>query len=150
MDHHAAIFSLISVLFTVLAFKNNKPIYWFFVPFFLFISFLSKQIPSAYLLVLTIIFIFIYKITLSPKSNKFFSYLIFGSVSSLFLFFTVIIINDIPLSNFLIQYLFYPLDIGNSRGSNISFDLNTIIFQFKFIYFSLIPLILISSVVFKK
>ena len=150
MDHHAAIFSLISVLFTVLAFKNNKPIYWFFVPFFLFISFLSKQIPSAYLLVLTIIFIFIYKITLSPKSNKFFSYLIFGSVSSLFLFFTVIIINDIPLSNFLIQYLFYPLDIGNSRGSNISFDLNTIIFQFKFIYFSLIPLILISSVVFKN
>ncbi len=150
MDHHGAIFSLISVLFTVLAFKNNKPIYWFFVPFFLFISFLSKQIPSAYLLVLTIIFIFIYKITLSPKSNKFFSYLIFGSVSSLFLFFTVIIINDIPLSNFLIQYLFYPLDIGNSRGSNISFDLNTIIFQFKFIYFSLIPLILISSVVFKN
>ena len=33
------IISLISVLFTVLAFKNNKPIYWFFVPFFLFISF---------------------------------------------------------------------------------------------------------------
>tara|TARA_Y100000817_G_scaffold99662_1_gene77855 strand:+ start:1986 stop:3566 length:1581 start_codon:yes stop_codon:yes gene_type:complete len=150
MDHHAAIFSLISVLFTVLAFKNNKPIYWFFVPLFLFISFLSKQIPSSYLLVLIIFFIFIYKIILNPKSNKFFSYLILGSGSSIFLFFTVIIINDIPLSNFLTQYLFYPLEIGKSRGSNISFDLNTTIYQFKFIYFSLIPLIFISLIVLKN
>tara|TARA_B100001059_G_scaffold211095_1_gene225186 strand:+ start:2001 stop:3584 length:1584 start_codon:yes stop_codon:yes gene_type:complete len=149
MDHHAAIFSLISVLFTILAFKNNRPIYWFLVPFFLFISFLSKQIPSAYLLVLTIIFIFIYKQTSSPKNYKFLNYLILGSVASFFLFFFIIIINNIPLSNFFTQYLFYPIEIGNSRGSSISFDLKNTIFQFKFIYFSLIPLILISLIIIK-
>lgn len=150
MDHHAAIFSLISVLFTVLAFKNNRPIYWFFIPLFLFFSFFSKQIPSAYLLLLTSIFIFIYTLTLSQKSYKFFYFLFLGSVTSFFLFFLIILGNNIPFNNFLIQYLFYPLEIGNNRGSNISFDLNTIIFQFKFIYFSFLPLIFVSVIIAKK
>ncbi len=150
MDHHAVIFSLISVLFTILAFTNNRPVYWFLIPFFIFISFLSKQIPSAYLSILIIIFTFIYKIILKPKCFKFLNYLILGTITSLFIFFFTIVINDISLNNFLIQYFFYPLEIGNSRGSNISFDLNTVFFQFKFIFFSLVPLIFVLLKIIKN
>ncbi len=144
MDHHAVIFSLISVLFTILAFKTDKSVYWFLIPIFVFISFLSKQIPSAYLSIILIIFIIIYKFILKPNSYKFLTNLIFGSLFSIFLFFLFFSINDISLSNFLTQYLFYPLDIGDNRASNVSLDLNTVFFEFKFIYFSLIPLILVS------
>ena len=47
MDHHAVIFSLISLIYLILAIKLEKNIYWFLIPIFLFISFLSKQIPSS-------------------------------------------------------------------------------------------------------
>ena len=129
MDHHAVIFSLISVLFVILAFSTNRPIYWFLIPLFLSISFLSKQIPSAYLLINTIFFIFIYKFFLNPKNYKFLKYLILGTITSFFLFLSVIIINEIPIKNFLTQYFFYPLEIGNKRGSSIFFDLNNIFFN---------------------
>jgi len=150
MDHHAVIFSLISVLFVILAFSTNKPIYWTLIPLFISISFLSKQIPSAYLLINIIFFIFVYKYFLSPKNYEFLKYLIIGTFTSFFLFFFVIIINEIPIKNFLTQYFFYPLEIGNRRGSSLSFDFNNILFQFKFIYFSLIPLILISFKIIKN
>mgnify|MGYP001179813446 CR=1 FL=1 len=150
MDHHAVFFSLIAVLFTILAITNNKAVYWFLIPFFIFISFLSKQIPSAYLSILIIIFTFFYKIILKPKSFIFLNYLILGTLTTILIFFSVIIINEISLNNFLIQYFFYPLEIGNNRGSNISFDMNIIFFQFKFIYFSLVPLILVSLIIIKK
>jgi len=143
MDHHAVIFSLISVLFTILAFTYNKAIYWFLIPFFISISFLSKQIPSAYLSILIIAFTLIYKIIFKPESYKFLNYLILGAITSILIFFSALAINNIPLKNFLMQYFFYPLEIGNNRGSNISFDLNTVFLQFKFIYFSFLPLILV-------
>ena len=143
MDHHAVIFSFISLLFLILGLKTNKNIYWFFVPIFLTGSFLSKQIPSAYLLIIFLIFIFIYKVIFDPKNNKFLISLTLGSLLSIFLFFLIFFINDISLNNFVTQYLLYPLDIGSKRGENIFFDLKTVILQFKFIYISLIPLVFI-------
>ena len=143
MDHHAVIFSIISVIFLILAFKEDKAVYWFLVPVFLFFSFLSKQIPSSYLLFIFLGLV-IFKITyISPKNFKFIYPLFFGiflSTLSLFLIFTI---NSIPWNNFFTQYFLYPLEIGSERKNNIIFNFNNVFSQFKFIYFSLIPLVFI-------
>ncbi|MDA7715081.1 hypothetical protein N8827_00640 [Pelagibacteraceae bacterium] len=149
-DHHAVIFSAVSVVFLILAFIKDRPIYWFLTPVFLFISFLSKQIPSAYLLIFFLIFIFLFWILFSSKNYKFLIYLLCGTVLSLFIFISFLLINKIPFDNFLTQYLYYPLEIGKDRGSRINFNLNNVFFQFKFIYFSLLPLIFVFYKLTKK
>ena len=59
------------------------------------------------------------------------------------LFFLIIfLVNKIPIQNFLIQYIYYPMTIGESRTSNINFDFKNTFFQFKFIYISLLPLLI--------
>jgi hypothetical protein len=143
MDHHAVIFSIASGIFIFLAFLKDKPIFWFLVPIFLFASFLSKQIPSAYLLLLFILSILIFWIFFKTKSYKFLVYISLGSILSLFIFILFILINKIPLNSFLIQYIFYPLEIGKDRSLSISYNFNNVFSQFKFIYFSMIPLIFV-------
>jgi len=143
MDHHAVIFSLSSLMYLFLAFRKNETFSWFIVPIFLSASFLSKQIPSAYLLILFIIFIFLYGYLFPQKNYKFILSLIYGSILSILIFLLFLFSNKIPFSNFLTQYILYPLEIGKVRGSQYNFTLSSIVLQFKFIYFSLIPLIFI-------
>ena len=143
MDHHAAIFSLISVMLLILSFEKNNKIYWFLAPFFLLLSFLSKQIPSSYLLFSFLIFILVYLIFLAQKNYKFIFYLFAGGIPPLLILLTIFFINNVPFKNFLIQYFYYPLEIGEVRSKKINFDLSNIFFDFKFIYFSLTPLIYI-------
>ena len=143
MDHHAVFFSLIAVIFMILAFKEDKVVYWFLIPIFLLISFLSKQIPSAYLLI-SFLGIILAKIVFYPSKNfKFLYSLILGALASTFVIFFYFFIADIPWKNFLIQYIFYPLEIGAERNNTINLDLDNVFFKFKFIYFSLIPLFFI-------
>ncbi len=143
MDHHAVIFSLISIQLFILSIKKNNRIYWLLVPIFLSFSFLSKQIPSAYIVFL--IFIFIIILFFLEKSNTFrkIIYLFAGSILSILLICLIFLVNRVPIDNFILQYLLYPLEIGRERNSEILFNLNNTFFQFKFIYFSLIPLIYI-------
>ncbi len=143
MDHHAVIFSIASGIFLFLAFLKDKPIFWFLVPIFLFASFLSKQIPSAYLLLLFFSFILIFWIFFKTKEFKFLFYLISGSILSMFFFILLILVNKIPLNSFFIQYILYPLEIGKLRSLSINYNFNNVFSQFKFIYFSLIPLIIV-------
>lgn len=62
---------------------------------------------------------------------------------STFIFFLVIMINEIPFKNFWTQYVLYPIEIGSTRYDLIDFDFKKIVTQFKFIYFSLLPLIFV-------
>jgi hypothetical protein len=140
MDHHAVIFSLISVMLLFLSFEKNNKIYWVLVPIFLSFSFLSKQIPSAYLFFLFITFILIFLFIVSPKNYKFFLYLFIGGAISLIIFTIFLLVNNIPFENFLIQYFYYPLEIGEERGLKTNLNFNNVLFQFKFIYISLMPL----------
>ena len=48
MDHHSNILSTVSLLIFILAIKNKSNYYWFFLPILLGLSFLSKQVPAAY------------------------------------------------------------------------------------------------------
>ena len=108
MDHHAVIFSLISLMYLILAIKLEKNIYWFLLPIFLFISFLSKQIPSSYLLILFLIIILIHLFLISLRRLNISFYLSAGSIFSVIIFATIFYTNQIPLKNFLIQYQNFP------------------------------------------
>ncbi len=143
MDHHAVIFSLISLMFLIIGFKKKNNLLLFLFPIFLSISFFSKQIPSVYLTIIFFIFILIFLKISSFKNIDLIKNIIGGIFFSISIFFLILYLNKIPFENFLDQYLFYPIEIGNQRSSQIKFNFNNTIFQFKFIYFSLIPLIFI-------
>ena len=150
MDHHAVIFSTISAIYLFLAFKENKSYYWFFATVFLAASFLSKQIPSAYLFIVFTIFIFLYLILFSRNDFKFLIFLVAGSLFSLLLFSSFFLINKIPFQNFLIQYVQFPLEIGKERSLEINLEFKNIFLQFKFLYFSIIPLLVVLVTLTKK
>ena len=150
MDHHAVIFSAISATYLFLAFKEDKGAYWVYSTIFLAASFLSKQIPSAYLLIVFILFIFLYLILFSKNDLKFLIFLTAGSLLSLLLFSSLLLINKIPFENFLIQYIQFPLEIGKERTLKINFEFSNIFLQFKFLYFSIIPLFLVFFKLTKK
>ena len=142
MDHHAVIFSVISIYFLILAFMKNSKKFWFFSSLFLVFSFFSKQIPSAYFGISLTIIIFIYLFFIkNQKRNNFIFYIVGGTMGILF-FLIIFLVNKIPIQNFLIQYIYYPMTIGENRTSNINFDFKNTFFQFKFIYISLLPMLI--------
>lgn len=144
MDHHSAIFSLIAVIFLFLSIQSIKNNYWFLIPIFLFSSFLSKQIPSAYLSILFLIIVLIFIYLENYKRINFLFQLLLGGIVPAFLLTVLFWLNDIPFKNFFTQYIFFPYEIGAERSSKLGFDLNNIFSRFKFIYFSLMPLFLIA------
>ncbi len=150
MDHHSTIFSLISIVFFILAFLGKDKKFWFLSSLFLIFSFFSKQIPAAYILITFGILILIYKIILKNSVNKNIIYFFLGGSIGIIIFLGLFLFNQIPLNNFLIQYIYYPITIGEERVSNIYFDLQSIFLQFKFIYFSILPIILIAFFIMNK
>ena len=76
-------------------------------------------------------------------------YFISGLINdlSLFLFFTILF--KISLENFFIQYILYPISIGENRIENLNINIKNIIFQFKYLYLALLPS-LTSILILKK
>jgi len=142
MDQHAVIFSILSIYFIILAFIKNKKKFWCLSSLFLVFSFFSKQIPFAYLGVLLTIVILIYFFFIKNKKDNNFIFFIVGGIIGILFFLIIFLVNKIPISNFLIQYIYYPMTIGASRVSNINFDFKNTFLQFKFIYISLLPLLI--------
>ena len=144
MDHHAVIFATISLSYLILAFIKNKKIFWFLSSLFLVLSFFSKQIPGAYLAFLTIITIIFYFLLVKKEKNYNFLFFVLGGMVGITLFFIIFVINKIPIQNFLIQYIYYPITIGENRSSDIIFNFKVLFLQFKFIYFSILPILIAS------
>ena len=152
MDHHGVIFSLLSIYFLMLAIKDNKIFFWFFSSIFLVLSFFSKQIPSSYLVPLIAVIILIYLFFINKNRNEKYNIIFFilGGLLSVFFFSLIFYINNIPIKNFLIQYIYYPMSIGEDRIVNIKFDIKNVFLNFKFIYFSTIPLLFSLFFLIKK
>jgi len=150
MDHHATILAVISLMLLIMALIKDKNLYWFFIPVILGLSFFSKQIPSAYFVILfsivTLIYLFIQKF----KNLTKIIYIFLGILSFVIFFMIWLLLAEVSFKNFLLQYFFYPLSIGEMRGSSLSFDLANIVFQFKFIFISLIPLVFSSYYLISK
>ena len=144
VDHHAFIFSVLALFTFIFGLLTKKNFYWFLLPVFLTISFLSKQTTSVYLSLFFLLFFSFYYFFINEKKVNYIKYSIFGILFT-FLFLSIfVLINKIPLENFLIQYIFYPSTIGEQRIINLDLGFKNLISQFKYIYISLIPIILIA------
>ena len=139
VDHHATIFSVISVSFAIIALNKNRERFWFVSALFLTFSFFSKQIPSVYLFLLLFLILLV-KLIFIKKDNSII-YFIIGSATGTAIFFVIFLFFQIPLKEFLIQYIYYPNSIGESRTKNLNLDFKNSIMQFKFIYIALLPMI---------
>ena len=56
VDHHSAFFSLLGIYSLILAIKSEKKLHWILLPIFFGFAFLSKQVPSLYI-IMCVIFI---------------------------------------------------------------------------------------------
>ena len=132
VDHHSAFFSLLGIYSLLIAIKNNKKIYWYLLPVLLYFAFLSKPVPSGYVIISVFIVLFLYSLiykTLNPV--KYCSISFFVTTIIIFIFGRYC---GITLSSFLEQYIFYTQSIGAERLTNVNFTFNAVIAHFKFIW----------------
>ena len=150
VDHHSAFFSLLAIYSLILGIKNETKKYWILLPIFLGFAFLSKQVPSSYVILSVFLVLIIF--SLSLRKYYWIKYFFLSSLS--FCAFLIIFgkIQDIKLSAFLEQYLFYPQTIGSQRIESFNFTFRGVVDHFKFIYISIIPLFFINikELFFKK
>ncbi len=148
---HAYIFSLLLILNLIIAIKNKNGFLWFIFPYICCFAFLSMQTPSAFILLIAIIFLIYY--FFKYKDFKNFKFFIYGSISSLILFYLFLYLTKTPLMNFIYQYILFPFTIGEGRivsdgkayvGLIDQLNLKRLFGDFKFIHFFLLPLIFFS------
>ena len=142
VDHHAAFFSLLGIYSLILGIRSEKKLFWILLPIFFSFAFLSKQVPSSYVIILVIIVLSIFSLV-----QKKYYWIKYSFLSSMFLILSLLIfgkIQGISLSSFVDQYLLYPQSIGGQRINNLVFTFRGVIGNFKFIYIALIPLFFIN------
>ena len=154
---HAYVFSLLSIINLIMAIKSQNKFLWFFFPFLCFVSFLSMQTPTAYILI--ILFILLIYYFLNNKDLKNLKYFIAGSIFSFVLFFLFLYTTNTPLINFIYQYILFPITIGEGRISSDELayiglidqlNFKRLIGEFKLIHIFLFPLIYFSIKNIKK
>ena len=149
VDHHSVFLSLIAGYLLIIAIISKKNVYWFLFPIFLALSFLSKQVPSSYLIILFALISVSYCYTKGEYRP-----IIYSFTSSLFIIVTLFIflkICGIEFQNFLNQYVFYPQSIGLSRIEILNLNFISFLNSYKFlIILFLILLILNFHFFFKK
>ena len=107
------------------------------------LSFFCKQVPSSYINLVILISIFIYFL-LNYNLQKLL-YFLFGSSSFLLLIVLVFLYNNIPINNFLQQYILFPISLGEYRiGEYFNFTLRGVVGHFKFIYLFLLIITIIT------
>ena len=148
VDHHSTFLSLISIYFILICIKKESRILTLFIPIFFILAFLSKQVPSSYLIICIVPIFFMYVVL--NKKIYLLSTFFYGTIIFTFLIFIFGAINGIKLTNFLDQYFFYPQTIASKRFENINISLLGVIGNFKFILLSLLILILASFKDIKK
>ncbi|MBA1337765.1 MAG: Dolichyl-phosphate-mannose-protein mannosyltransferase [Pelagibacterales bacterium] len=138
-DHHSTFFSLLGIYSLILGIKNEKKIYWILLPILLGLVFFSKQVPTAYVIISTILILIFFSIV--QKKYYWVKYSFTSSI--LFICFLLIFgkVQEINFSSFLEQYIFYPLTIADQRFDNYQLTFRGVISHFIFIYISLIPLL---------
>jgi len=141
-DHHTLIFCILSLYLFFITIKTNNRFFWFLIPFLLGFSFLSKQAPTAYIILvisfLSLIFFF-YK--------KDFSGLIFSTIGLLvfiFIFIVTLFLLNIEFIDFINQYFLFPKSLGATRLDWVfPLEFKRIVLRFKIHYFSIFFLVFI-------
>ena len=119
--------------------------------FYIFFAFLSMQTPTIY--ILFILFLIISYYFFQKRNYRNLSYFLIGSFSSTILFLLFLIFTKISITDFIYQYILFPISIGEERISSSSatyiglkeqLNFKRIFGEFKFIHIFLIPLTYIS------
>jgi len=149
MDHHSTFFSIIALYSFMLAIKTRLNIFWFIMPIFLGLSFLSKQVPAGYFFFIISFFSIIYFIF--NFDVKKISIAVLSGLLFITLFFVFILLNKIPVASFFEQYILFPQTLGKDRFDLLlPFDLKKIILRYKLIHLaSLLMIILIIKKIIK-
>ena len=145
VDHHSAFLSILAIYSLIFALKTNKNFFWFLIPIFIILAFLSKQVPSTYIF-FSIAFMILLHFSHQDKKNIINTSLtlFMSSILTIIIIFSFFKINSIPIENFITQYLLYPSTIGSERYELINYNFKNVFSNFKFIYFSLFILLLLS------
>jgi hypothetical protein len=143
VDHHASFFLLLATYLIIHALKTPKKNYlWFFVVMLFFLSFLSKQVPFAYVFFsqsVILLYVFI--------KNKYFNIVktIFISSAILTVFFLIFLSYlNINFNDFYIQYIEYPKSIGEKRYFSLNNSLESFFNQYKFLIFPIMIIFIIK------
>ena len=145
VDLHATYLLLISTLILINNLNTKKNYLWVLIILLLFLSFFSKQVPSAYAVVAytcVLIPYFIYK-----KNYNRIIFCIVIAILFLTICYFLLVFLEIDPRIFYIQYIDYPRTIGSSRLTN--FDINIVSFfnKYKFI---IIPYLILIFLNFRK
>ena len=118
VDHHSTFFIILAFYGLILSIKTNNSNYYFFIPTILCLSFLSKQTPAAYAIILISILILIISFFYKQKRVEILKKFIFGSIIALSFLFLFFFITKINLDDFIQQYIFFASSIGEERITN--------------------------------
>ncbi len=138
LDHHSAFFSLLGIYCLILAIDREKNLYWILLPIFFGLAFLSKQVPSSYVILSTCLVLFIYIVI--KKRFDCLKYILISSAIFIIIIFIFGNIQGVSLDSFLIQYIFFPPSIGLDRFADYKLTFNGIIGHYKFIYLAILPM----------
>ena len=145
-DHHTLILCILSLYIFFVALKNNNKFLWILIPIFLGFSFLSKQAPTAYIIIIISIFSLIF--FFHKRNFQGFYYLLFGAMFFLITFFLTLYLGRVDIKDFFIQYILFPQSLGASRLDWVfPLEFQRIVLRFKIHYLSIgvLVFILINS-----
>ena len=142
VDHHSSLLCLLAVFCLIMAIKTERRKFLILLPIILGLAFLTKSAPSVYVFFSVSLILILY--ILIEKKFNWLLYLFLSSIS--FIILTVLLFNiaNIKLENFFNQYIFFPSSIGKDRITELNFLSEGVIFDYKFIYISFIPLLTIT------
>ena len=147
VDHHSSYLSAIAVISFIMALKSNSKIWWFLIPLFFGISFLTKQTPTGYVFVFITFLLLIYFSFYFNLKNILL--ILSGSLVILLLFFLFILFTKTPLTSFIQQYILFPLSFGELRlgeGFLFPIEFKRLVLRFKLIHLSWITLLVIAAI----
>jgi hypothetical protein len=143
LDQHSTIFSLLALYSFILSIKTKLDFYWFFIPIFLGLAFLSKQVPAVYIGIIIMSASFVYFI--NNLNFKKILLLFTGTFFIIIIFSLFFIYNEISFLSFFEQYILFPLTIGEHRITSFfhTLEFNKLVTRFKLIHISQLVLLII-------
>ena len=141
-DHHTLILCLLSLYLFLIILKTNNKFLWFLMPFLLGFSFLSKQAPTAYLILVISFLSLIY--FFNKKDFRGLVYSIIGLLFFILILTATLLLLDIEIIDFINQYFLFPQSLGATRLDWVfPFEFKRIVLRFKIHYISIFFLVFI-------
>ena len=142
VDNHSSLICLAATYCLIFGIKKNEIKYFFLIPVLIVLAFFTKPAPTIYVFLFFLIFLLFFIIQF--KNYKALYTLLFSSIFSITSILIFFYLRGIPAELILQQYFYFPITIADTRYDNIILSFDNIFLNFKFIYFFLIPIIIIN------